>query len=126
MHLARKLFCWQFAVVSLVCFEIAISNFLDAIRTNRHAHFVACVVVLGLFAPLAVLFGWTWWNVWREKRPARLLAITSSLITILLAFLPVVLFHQGPYLVLVAMGVAGLIVFWSKSAVIVRNPGSGI
>src|SRR5436309_15023300 len=84
MHTLRKYLCWVFALASLVFAQIALSTLLLTIR--RHAGIPLLARLLGptILIFLATVFGLTWWNVWREKRSARIWGIAASLINILL------------------------------------------
>jgi peptidase M50-like protein len=117
MHTLRKYLGWVFAFTSLVCLQIVISSILHT--THRQSTDLALrglLVETAFLTALAVVFGVAWWTVWKGKPSARGWGIAASLTNILVS-LPWVFISRDAWRdlwVILAIGVAGLVVFWRR------------
>jgi hypothetical protein len=116
MHSLRKALCWLFALSSLVCAWMALFDLVRATQASSEAAFRGSIMVFALFAPLALLFGMTWWASWRGLQSARRWALVASVVNVAIAILPFFVFYTdsfaSPFLAQAGIGIAGLIAFW--------------
>jgi hypothetical protein len=110
----RKFLGWAFLIASLVSICLTILSIERGIQ--MHYDFLRPRILLleAAFPVMAVIFGMTWWTVWRDKPSARGWGAAASSIQILLP-LCMIIFRSYSILgcqgVGLALGVVGLIAF---------------
>ena len=116
----RKIMCWIFAIIAVVCLWIVLYHITYIIRyyythLSLLMHFsLRILIVPVLFALLAYIFGMAWWTVWKDKTSAKSWGIVASLINILVMLRPFIRHSHslsGRQWELLAIGIAGLIAF---------------
>lgn len=119
MHLLRRILCWNFALLSVVCFSLAL--WLTGGMIQRHGTTLPISVwLLNCVAPAeASLFAVAWWFIWKRKPSGRVWGIVASLVLILNAVF-YYLRTSRPQLVLIVVGVAGVVAFFP------RDPGKAV
>lgn len=116
----RKYLSWIFAFTALVCVSISYSLTPKMLRHGQSvAHLslgwqIFLVVAPWLFPIATIVFAMAWWTSFKEKPSAKVWGILASLINIQVALFPVLIpphsIFNG-FLLILAIGVAGLIVF---------------
>lgn len=126
MRTLRNILTWLFALIAFTCFSIAI-KYLRA-EFSSYAYLQRSLVFSELFVPVVfmlqgLVFSMAFWTSLRGGRSARRWGIAASVLNIIVALFPVVLSvwidHDlsvlkvmfVPLALVMALGVAGLVVF---------------
>jgi hypothetical protein len=128
MNFVRKLICWLFALSALFCvwngyrLILYILHRHDAFQTAR-SWGVALIMPI-----LATIYFIAWWAIWTNKTSARTWGIVASLTFILLPVWGMFYFSgslPGGVAVMLAIGIAGVVVFLKRQVGPVGQPSHG-
>jgi hypothetical protein len=129
MHDVRKFFGWAFGIASIMSIWMAVDLILYGIRqrwlivfhqhhTLRDISFLMLILLIqAIFPVLAVIWGVACWKIWRNKPTARGWGIAASVAYILFFLMGGLAgFHcwrslPGAASIILAIGIAGLVVF---------------
>ena len=119
----RKIMCWIFAFIAVVCLWIALYHITYIFRYYythlsllMHFSFPSLIGPV-FFVLLAYIFGMAWWTVWKEKPLGKSWGIVASVINNL-AMITAFIWHKrslsGRQWEVLVIGIVGLIAFlWS-------------
>ena len=111
----RKIMCWFFAFVAVVCLWIVLIHISNTIRYYHSLHHpLLGMIVPTVFLLLATIFGMAWWTVWKDKTSAKIWGITACLINILVTLMTYIRHSRSlssRQWELFAVGIVGLIAF---------------
>jgi len=114
MHNLRKFMSWIYAISSLRCLQIAFFRFLHTIRLHYAFLPLRNLLIPTEFSVLAIIYGLTWWAVFKGEPSARGWGITASLTYIFIPLWSIIYFSRsvwGAFGVMLAIGIAGLVAF---------------
>jgi hypothetical protein len=121
MGALRKYMGWVFAVSSLLAVCFAPMLILDVFRWGSHSLFpLRSLLICMVFPILALIFGFAWWAIWKDRSSAKGWGITASTLHILMSLLPFVLLRRSIVecqLLGLALGAIGLTAFLWPSAI---------
>jgi hypothetical protein len=104
---------WIYAISSLRCFQIAFLRILHIIQ-DYALQPLRNLLVATEFSTLAIIYGLTWWAVFKGEPSARGWGITASLTYILISLWSIIYFSRsvwGAFGAMLASGIAGLLAF---------------
>jgi hypothetical protein len=112
----RKFLGWNFAFLSLIC---AVASFWITLSTvhvqlNKAPSHPFALLLNAVFPAVALIFGVTWWEVWKQRPFARAWGIAASALLAAVPLRRIILFPQtahGYTVVVLAIGIAGVVVF---------------
>jgi hypothetical protein len=116
LQFLRKFLAWNFAFLSLLCTLLAFRIIWSTLHLQIEKVSSHPVVLLAdaVFPAFAVAFGVAWWKVWKQRPFARAWGVVAS---IPLAAVPLWRIIWVPHsvrgytLVVLAVGIAGVVVF---------------
>jgi hypothetical protein len=124
MRTLRLILCWIYAFAAFIFLRASVSTYRDILFLSQfHGPWSNVRSIAGglIVAAVGVVYGMAWWTILLRKPSARIWAMIASILQILLCVVLCGLdFYRGPgilwqpVLVLIAIGVAGIILFWHR------------
>jgi hypothetical protein len=114
MHNLRKFMSWIYAISSLRCLQIALLRILHTIQRDYAFLPLRSLLIPTEFSVLAIIYGLTWWAVFKGEPSARGWGIAASLTYILISLWSIIYFSRsvyGAFGVMLATGITGLVAF---------------
>ena len=112
----KKVMGWVFAISIFPSLWMAYRIVRYIHRTHHTLDQPRSLVIAAFFPLMSCIYAAAWWTYWRGWRSARVWGIAACFTYVVMAFSEVITFrrHWGSSACLLTVGVAGLILFFSR------------